>query len=279
MLNAKGEEETEREDDRSCKDRIPDSPLLESDVRQIVRLLGEVIAAPGGIQEKRRLLMDGLCELVDATAWVWCMAEFDPDKPPSIVGLVHSGFDEERFVRFLEAMNHPAMEAVTRPSSLELQTKGAHLTRTLRRMDPDFLLENSAAAPFWRAANIGSLMTSERPMSGGGISGIGVYRELERPQFGEREARIAHIVLSEVPWLHFTAFPDQASQEIATLYPRHRTVLNLLCDGWSRKKIAIQLGLSENTVHSYAKKIFKHFGVYSQSELITRFTRGDGGDR
>ena len=37
-------------------------------------------------------------------------------------------------------------------------------------------------------------------------------------------------------------------------------------------------GLSVNTVHGYAKVIFKHFGVHTQSELVTRFTKGDGGD-
>jgi DNA-binding NarL/FixJ family response regulator len=253
--------------------------LAETDVRQIVRLLGDVISAPGEIQDKRRMLMDGLCRMIDTTAWVWCMAEFDPDKPPSFIGLIHSGFDEERFTRYLEAMNHPAMQAVTRPSSVELVAKGIHLTRTRRQIDPNFLLENSPAAPFWKKANIGSLMISQRPMPGGGVSGIGIYRELGQPEFTEREAKIAHIVLSEIPWLHFHAFPDKPSQEITKLYPRHRTVLNLLCEGWSRKKIADHLGLSVNTVHGYAKVIFKHFGVHSQSELVTRLTKGDGGDQ
>jgi DNA-binding CsgD family transcriptional regulator len=244
----------------------------------MVGLLGGVIAAPGGIHEKRRLLMDGLCGLIDAKAWVWCMAEFDPDKPPSFIGLIHSGFDEERFARYLEAMNHPSMKVVTRPSSLELQAKGGHITRTQRQMDPDFLLKNPPAAPFLGKANIGALMRSQRPIPGGGISSIGIYRELDQAHFDEREAKIADIVLSEVPWLHFTSFPDQVSQDITSLYPRHRTVLNLLCEGWSRKKIAAKLGLSENTVHGYAKAIFKHFCVHSQAELIARFTNGDGGE-
>ncbi len=62
------------------------------------------------------------------------------------------------------------------------------------------------------------------------------------------------------------------------LYPRHRTVLILLCEGWNRKKIATHLGLSINTIHGYSKVIFKHFKVHSQAELIARFTQGDGGD-
>lgn len=255
-----------------------ESPLNDQDVRGIVRLLGEAIAASGGINEKRRLLMDGLCRLIDATSWVWCMAQFDPDKPPSSIGLVHGGFEEARFARYLEAMNHPAMEQVIRPFSLELQAKGTHLTRTLRQLDSEFLLDNSPAAAYWEKADIAALMTSTRPMDGGGISGIGVYRSLGRSHFTSREARIAHIILSEVPWLHFSAFPDRQGEDITALYPRHRTVLNLLCEGWSRKKIAVHLGVSINTVHGYVKAVFKHFHVHSQAELISRFTQGDGGD-
>ncbi|WP_205760932.1 helix-turn-helix transcriptional regulator [Luteolibacter luteus] len=262
----------------SASSKIPQSPLTEQDVRDIVRLLGSVIAEPGGLTEKRRFLMDGLCSLVNATSWAWCMAEFDPDKPPSFVGFEHGGWDEERFARYIEAMNHPDMEEVTRPSSIELREKGTQLTRTLRQMDPPMRLENSKAGELWAKADIGTLLISQRPMDGGGISGVAVYRRLGEPHFDERESRIAHIVLSEVPWLHFQSFPDRQTPELERLYPRHRTVLNLLCEGWSRKRIADHLGLSVNTVHGYSKAIFRHFGVHSQPELIRRLTKGDGGD-
>jgi len=33
--------------------------------------------------------------------------------------------------------------------------------------------------------------------------------------------------------------------------------------------------LSVDTVHGYAKVIFKHFGVHSQTQLVTRFSKGD----
>lgn len=257
---------------------IRQSPLLEEDVRGIVRLLGKVVASTGDIDTKRRILMEGICKLVNAESWVWCMAQYEPDRPPSFVGMVHGGFDDARFARFVEAMNHPAIEQVTRASTLELKAKGTHLTRTLRQMDPDCLLENSPAAPYWIRANIGTLMVSQKPMAEGGISAIGVYRQTGAPHFDERETRIAHILLSEVPWLHFHAFPDRENQEIARLYPRHRTILNLLCEGWNRKKIADHLELSINTIHGYVKAIFQHFGVHSQAELISRFSKGDGGD-
>ncbi len=130
----------------SCSD---DSPTLsEKDVRKIGRLLGAVVAVRGDIHQKRRLLMDELCAMIDATAWVWAMSEFHPDKPPSSIDLEHGGFTGERFARYLDAINHPAMEPVTRPSSHKLQARGVHLTRTRFQMDPNGQLEKSAAGLF-----------------------------------------------------------------------------------------------------------------------------------
>lgn len=258
---------------------MEDGVLCENDVRAMVRLLGEVIAAGGDISAKRRQLMDGLCRIVNANSWAWCMAEFDPKKPPSFIGFEHGGFDEDRFGRYVKAMNHPEHGPITKRSSIELQEKGTHLTRTLRQIDPEMIFENSEIGTVWAEADIGALILSQRPMKAGGVSGVAVYRSVGEPQFDARESRIVHIILSEVPWLHFNAFPDKASQEITRLQPRHRTILNLLGDGWPRKKIAAHLGISENTVHGYVKEIFKHFGVHSQSELLARFTKGDGGDR
>ncbi len=255
------------------------STLPEKDVRAIVHLLGEVISSAGDFHRKRQHIMKGLCSLVDATSWVWSVSDFHPDKSPTSVGLIHGGFDDARMARYLEAINHPAMKEVARASSLELVAKGCHLTRTRVRMDPEGALARSEAAPLWIKADIGPIIMSLRPMEGGGVNAIRLYRSLDQPDFDEREAKIAHIILSEIPWLHFQGFPDPCSKEIINLYPRHRTVLHCLCEGWSRKKIAEHLGLSVNTVHGYTKFVFKHFGVHSQAELITRLSKGDGGDR
>ncbi|MBX3740797.1 MAG: helix-turn-helix transcriptional regulator [Akkermansiaceae bacterium] len=265
----------------SVSDMAEGFVLPENDVRGIVRLLGEVIAMRGNINVCRRRLMDGLCQLISADVWVWCMAEFDPRKPPSFLGLLHGGFTEKRFARYIEAINHPDMERISRPQSEELQQRGTHLTRTQKQLlkGSDCSLEASAAYPAWVRADIDVIMTSLRPMPGGGVSGVGVYRNLGRSQFGEREARICHILLSEVPWLHFQSFPGQEGREITRLFPRHRTVLNCLCEGWGRKKIADYLGISENTVNEYVKTVFLHFQVHSQAELIARVSTGDGGDR
>lgn len=255
-----------------------DSLLPEQDVRAIVRLLGEVIAMRGDINACRRKLMDGLCPIVGADSWLWCMADMEPGKRLGHSGILHGGFDDERFSWFLQAINHPALGRANQRLAGELIEKKQHITRNLLQAeDPTFPIFASEAGPYWEKAGIGTLMLSLRPMETGGATGIGLYRKLGAPHFDDREVRIAHIVLTEVPWLHYENFPEK--KIIDRLYPRHRTVLNLLCEGWDRKKIAAHLGISAQTVHGYAKDIFRHFGVHSQSELIARLGRGDGGDR
>ncbi|WAC20031.1 helix-turn-helix transcriptional regulator [Luteolibacter sp. SL250] len=256
----------------------PEPLLGEEDIRAIVRLLGEVIAMRGDINACRRRLMEGLCQIVGADSWVWCMADIEPGRRLGHTGILHGGFDDERFSSFLQALNHPCQSDATRKIASELEEHKSHITRSLHQMeDPRYPVLKSDAGPFWEKADVGTVMVSLRPIESGGATGIGIYRRKNRPDFDSREVRIAHILLTEVPWLHYEKFPEK--KVIGSLYPRLRTVLNLLCDGWDRKKTAAHLGISLQTVNGYVKEIFRHFEVHSQAELIARFGKGDGGDR
>lgn len=263
---------------QGMSDSPPEGLLHETDVRAIVRLLGDVIAMRGDINACRRHLMEGLCPIVGADSWLWCMAEIEPGKSLGHSGILHGGFDDERLSWFLQAINHPATGKSNRRIASELMERGTHITRNLPQVeDPEYPIFDSEAGPLWQKAGIGTLMLSIRPMETGGATGIVLYRQHGRPDFNERELRIAHIILTEIPWLHYEKFTEKSI--IDRLYPRHKTVLNLLCEGWDRKKIASYLNISPQTVHGYVKEIFLHFNVHSQPELIARFGKGDGGDR
>jgi len=255
----------------------PMGGLPESDVRAIVRLLGETAFRRGGIHECRKALMNGLCPLIGADAWLWCMADMEPGKPLSHSGILHGGFDDERFPWFLQAINHPSLAKANHQVAGLLADEKRHLTLGRKRVeDPCFPILSGACGELWHKAGIGTLMLSLRPMETGGATGIAMYRRPGAPDFDEREIRIAHILLTEVSWLHYESFPEKAA--LSRLSPRHRTVLNLLCEGWPRKKIAAQLHVSVNTIHGYVRDVFRHFGAHSQAELISRFTHGVGGD-
>jgi len=253
--------------------------LDETDVRHLVRLVGEVVTVPGGHAEKKRYLMDGLCKLIDADAWVWGLScQREPDQPQIYVSMVKGGFTEQTFVKFLEACEHPDMIELASRFFLELKEKCTHLTRSRHQIaDPD-AIERSQAIHVWKEANIGPTIMSMRPLDATSGSTMGLYRAHGKPEFTPREVRIAHIVFSEVPWLHEQGWPKDRGVSVPKLSRRQRLALNLLTSGQSRKQIAANMKISLHTAQGYIKDVYKFFHVNSQTELMNRFHQGNGSD-
>lgn len=250
-----------------------------ADARAITRLLGEVCAIRTSRAAQIEHLMNGVVRLVKADLWVWGLGvRLGPAALPIWLIQFHGGFDEERFARFMRAQEHPDMTRLTAPFTELLIKRRTHLTRLRQQTDPGDQLRKSDAYSLWQAADVEPGILSVRPLDDTAVSAIGVYRRFGAQPFGARELRIAHILFTEVPWLH--AREDSADElaDIPLLSPRRRTVLNLLLDGQSRRAVARHLGVSVHTVNEQVKEIYRHFGVHSQAELMRRFTRGDGGD-
>lgn len=255
-----------------------DFVLVEKDVRALVRLLGEAAPIPSP-DEQRLHVMRGLSALVDADAWVWGVSPLlTPDQQPVYIFRHTHGFDETRMTRFLQAVEHPDSGAMTAPLAGAMIDAQSRVTRELGRIVPAERFNASPAKPFWDAADIGPLLLSIGPVPGVGISVVGFYRRLGSPDFTLRETRMMHIVMTEIPWLHEADMPHAAARPAPRLSPRQRLIVNQLVCGHTRKHIAKDLELSENTVHGYVKHIYRHFGVHSQAQLVARFTRGDGKD-
>lgn len=53
-----------------------------------------------------------------------------------------------------------------------------------------------------------------------------------------------------------------------TLHPREREILELVLENERRKEIAIRLNLSENTVKTYTRNLYRKLGVSSREELF-----------
>ena len=253
--------------------------LEEADVRRMVRLVGEVVAVPGGHAEKKRFLMDGLCQMVDADPWVWGLScQREPGKPQVYVNFVKGGFTEETYIKFLEALEHPDMPRLTARYFQELSEKSDHLTRARQQVIDPQVFQQSSADAAWKAANIGPVILSMRPLDLTSSSTIGLYRAYDKPEFSPRESRIAHIVLTEVPWLHLQGWPEDRGISVPRLSRRQRLTLSLLTLGQSRKQIAHHMNISVHTAQGYIKDIYKFFRVNSQAELMNRFHQGNGSD-
>lgn len=245
----------------------------------MVRLLGEVAALSGGLTDKKRYLIDGLCELIDVDCWLWTpIAPVKSGEP--VVGAIalHSGFSESRFAAYLSATEHPDMARFNAIFIEEIQSRKAHTTRLRQQLDPEDDFVRSDVYPLWEAANIAPILLSCYPFVDGSFSLVALYRDKDKALFSKRDARIAHILLSEVPWLHAHALPLEKRFQELILAPRERTTLNLLMQGLGRQQIASHMGISENTLSGYIKRIYRLYNVQAHSELMHYFRAGDGGD-
>lgn len=257
------------------------TPLHATDVRAMVRLLGEVAAKPGGHAGKKRSLMDGLCAIVCATAWVWGLAaEMDPEKMSHFGGFQHGQFDDTQVAEILNIHSPSLMGGVAAPHSQEmLAHPDPHLSHALPQSAKDD--ERSTAPDIATLGNLCGLYPcclSYHPISEGKFSGIALYRAVGSPLFDARELNIVHTILTEVPWLHEQGWPGERGAEAPKLAPRVRLVLELLLQSYSRKQIAAQLGIRDNTVAGYTKEVYRQFHVQSHVELLRRFYQGNGGD-
>lgn len=259
-------------------DLSDDSTLALADVRRIVRLLADSTVLNGSLSDKRHTLVKGLADLIEADAWIWGISQHsEGGQQPEYTCIVRGGFTDQQFARAIEANEHPDMRTLCAPLFKEFAENPRHLTRLRHQITPDDAYEATDVAAIWRQAGVGPVILSFYPLEHGGASAIALYRAHDKPAFGPRESRIAHVILSEVPWLHFD-IPD-IDTPAYRMAPRLRQVLNLLIQGQSRKEIASELGISIHTVGGYCKELYEKFGVHSQTELVRRFAHGDGGDQ
>jgi DNA-binding CsgD family transcriptional regulator len=251
--------------------------INEKDVRAMVRLLGDTAAVSGGHSEKKRFLMDGLCQLCDCDAWAWALGcQITPGGHQTYVNVSYGGFDEAGYARLMQAIEHPDMGIMAEPFFRALSVTEGVVAMTQAQMDPENKLASSGSAELWQKADVGAVMMCGSPVDAQSLSTIGLYRRSGHEHFDERERMIAHIILSEVKWLHLVGWPEDRGATVPQLYPRQRLVLNYLLDGMIRKEIADHMGISENTVSGYIKEVYKHFGVNSHVELMKKFLHAAG---
>lgn len=257
-------------------------PVSEQDARAMVRLVGEAAGLEQDVPSRKRHLMKGLCELIDADVWMWSCARATEDGAPMTLGFLHEGFTEDGLSAFIAANTHPDTAKIMEKFS-DSALSSRSITANIKDAFNYEVYVQSECSTLLRDAGCGSGLISQFPMpeiGEGFASAIGVYRSPGRPAFTSREIRIAHIVMSEVRWLHKAGFTQD--EEAAAITPdltnRQRQVMAHLLDGKGRKHIAHQMNLSPNTIAGYIQDIYRHYNVGSHAELLRRFMAGDGND-
>jgi DNA-binding CsgD family transcriptional regulator len=242
--------------------------LSNEDIRAILRLAGEAASMPFDHAARKSRLMQGLCEMVGATAWASALGRQARTRGKAVfAAFEQGGFNQEQFTRYLSALEHPDIKCLSASLVRGLAEPQTLVTRSSERKG----WRLRKAETLWNEANLGPAIISLRPLGDNVISGIAIYRRPEAPAFSSRETCIVDLVLCEFSWLHNASWEKDAMAKVLKLYPRERVIFNLLLQGYGRKTISEHLGLSIHTVSGYVKSIYRHFGVQSHAALIRNF--------
>ena len=251
------------------------------DAVSIAKLLGEVAGLDKDIDARKRLLMERLNELVGADGWLWSISYSNHStNQPISVGVIHDGLTEEQFSGWLEA----SQTANPKPPEDKPLTQnlilGKHFTRTREQLvsDKDWY-ENPTIQKFRIERGIDDFLYSVYPLSDNKIfSAIGLFRHVGRERFSARARRIAHIILSNVEWLHAAGLPDIELPKLSLLTPTQRIVMIHLLNGKRRPEIAAVMGISPLTVKDHTSAVLRHYCVRDQLALVCKFRSGNGLD-
>jgi DNA-binding CsgD family transcriptional regulator len=257
--------------------------LPEADVRAMVRLLAEVAVTTGGVIAQKRRLMEGIAQLTGTDYWMWNVGRLDMEKQmPIALSILHNLSERQIALLADEAYRENGGHRAYTRAFIELSRKYPQWTRRMEDLiDLDNVSVKEAFYIHQREVDMAhSLFAFHHvPRQTNMYSGIGLHRSHGRDPYSRREMRIAHILISEVDWLHEYGVPEgEDGHAMAKLPPRSRTVQTLLLEGLSLKRIAYQLGLSEHTVKDHVKRIYKHYDVDSRTALLRRFMVGEIGD-
>ena len=254
------------------QDESREPMLPESEVRAMVRVLAGVAQTSGGLVAQKRQLLLGIAELTASDYWMWNVFRFGESGAPIALSVVHN--ISETQIAALANSNYAQPDSELNEGARVICRRHQHTTLLLsdfcaqRVQDEssDKLSFGQSLFSFWPLQEAEDL-----------FSGVGLHRGPSREPYTARDVRIVHILTGEVGWLHETGVPEEDGQQLMALPPRHMTVLSLLVDGQTPKRIAYHLSLSDHTVRGYIKDIYRHFDVTTRGDLMRRFMVGDCG--
>jgi DNA-binding CsgD family transcriptional regulator len=251
-----------------------------ADVARLLRLLAEAgdPSSDISIPERKRMLMAGLADVIEADVWLWITGVANPSEQPGdtmATNIIDGGWRSS-------AEKHSVLSLLTDPKTAE-QIQGGLVSLFLKGRvvtvgrDATFHPEHREnALKMWTDTGFGDALMTVYPLGPHAYSAIGIHRRADRPPFGDRERTIVQLIFEQVDWLHRHGLDVPASDKVLQLSPRQRQVLLLLLGGDSQRQVARAMGLSEHTVGDYVKQLYRRFEVSSRGELFSHFMTGGG---
>lgn len=252
-----------------------DRPLLRKDfVKELLNGISQIGATESDLLPRRQATLELLMQILGADFghWAWGVGDRTNTKiaPLALLTAGYSDHDKGMFMQFAMA---PETESTFRRPILDRM--GADQQITLARCE--IFSESTWPSSFMRQALLpfggDEWLHTVRYETTNIWSNMFLIRRRDSPEFDSAEVALLDVAIDAIPWLHGTAQEIVPTANAIGLTDRQRTVMLLLMDGSSRKMIATQLGISDDTVGDHIKNIYQHFKINSVSELAAVFLR------
>ena len=227
---------------------------------------------------RRQAVLSCLARLIQADigVWAWGCGRLDPASAVTPIATLDCGMNDQHRVAFMEYALDPDSDRNLRQRIRErMQSRQVTQSTDTRRdvYSDDEWQTFPQMRQMIERSGWSSWLHSVRYSASETWSNLFFLRNIGGDEFGPREAALIDVAMSRIPWLRSTADELLPPETFSGLTPRQRTVMLMLLDGTSRKFIAQQLGITEDTVGDHLKSIYQHFQVNSSNELAALFLR------
>lgn len=254
-----------------------EQPVQVSEIHQLISLVTSPEVMAAGLAERRRILIDRLAEFLQADRGIWSWGRgFSAEGGIQPVAMIDFGMEKEHLICLAELGLDPRNDLEFRGPIIQRMGDSRQITIVRRDLHSDEEWENR---PFFRliceGLGMDSWITSIRYPGPDTWMNVTYWRKAGRPEMGARERQLLDLITGSIAWVLPTAVETVPAEVFAGLTHRQRTVLLLLLEGYSRKSIAAQLGVTEHTIGDHIKLIYQHFRVHSVSELAARMLKSN----
>lgn len=223
---------------------------------------------------RRLAVLQSLIELTFTAAGVWSWGYGDGSENTVMpVAVIPVGFTEPQMFDFVKfAMSSGVYTEIVEPIKL---MKGTKSQIAVARSDL-YDLQTWKGTFSCKALNeIGfeEWIQCVRYSSDQNWSQLFLLRANGQSSFSSSDRALVDLAMSSVGWLHASAAETLSAEERLGLTSRQRAVMLMMLDGHSRKQIASQFGIGEQTVGDHIKQIYRHFDINSLGELAAIFLR------
>ena len=243
--------------------------LRASEVREVMRLVGEVREIGRDPMAWRSHAAQRLIGLTGANVAISIQSRFSK-QGPTIIAMMDKGYASAKQRQMLyDWLGSP--EFPSDPYMLAMNRCGNSTFVGGRRQFVDD--SNWYCAPtvsdVRRLSGVDDCVISSVILPDGSVDQMSLQRPWGAKSFGRYEAVLLSIFHRELQEIWFASAERKAPINRLPAYLRR--TFEKLVSGVSEREGAKQLGVTQSTLHSYAKQLHSRLGVKSRVELLNRF--------